>query len=91
MCQLLSKKSATVKPIGNQHESMAELTKALRKSGLEKCNLLVAIDFTKSNTWHKSFGGKCLHEISPMTTEGGYEPVAEEKGTLNPYQYMGII
>jgi len=96
MGQFLSKKlslknaKASTKPIGNQYESMPELTKALRKAGLEKCNLLVAIDFTKSNNWQgeKTFRGKCLHEICPMTTEGGYEPVAEAKGTLNPYQYV---
>jgi hypothetical protein len=48
----------------------------LRRAGLESSNLVVAIDFTKSNQWtgEKSFGGRCLHDIDPS----GY--------VLNPYQ-----
>lgn len=72
------------KAIPNLYESMPELTKALREAGLEKCNLLVAIDFTKSNTWQgeKTFGGKCLHHIFQGNTEGVYELVEGEESNL---------
>lgn len=51
--------------IGNSFETKEQLNDALRKAGLEKCNLLVAIDFTKSNLWQGevTFGGKSLHYI----------------------------
>uniref|UniRef100_A0A6B2LFC1 VWFA domain-containing protein n=1 Tax=Arcella intermedia TaxID=1963864 RepID=A0A6B2LFC1_9EUKA len=41
---------------------------------MESSNLIVAVDYTRSNTWNgkNSFGGQCLHSISPYT--------------LNPYQ-----
>ncbi|ETV63681.1 hypothetical protein, variant, partial [Aphanomyces astaci] len=53
-----------------------ELQQSLRKAGLESSNLVVAIDYTKSNEWsgEKSFGGKCLHAIDPSGA------------TVNPYQ-----
>lgn len=50
------------------------MTKALADSGLESSNLIVGIDFTKSNEWtgKESFNGKCLHHVG----EG-----------LNPYEH----
>lgn len=44
------------------YESLDEVKEALHKNGLETCQLLVGIDFTKSNTWNgkRTFGGK-LH------------------------------
>lgn len=52
---------------------MEQFTDALRSAGLEKCNLMVAIDFTKSNTWQGTteFGGKCLHFL----TSGSGKPL----------------
>ncbi|KAJ0400203.1 hypothetical protein P43SY_009520 [Pythium insidiosum] len=60
----------------DQYETLPEVQAALRKAGLESSNLVVGIDFTKSNTWtgQKSFGGRSLHEIDPA----GF--------VLNPYQ-----
>jgi E3 ubiquitin-protein ligase RGLG len=81
MGQLITKLTSQkkTKTIPNRYESMEQLTQALREAGLEKCNLLVAIDFTKSNTWQgeKTFGGKNLHHIPQKggSTTGGYEPV----------------
>ncbi|KAK6149603.1 hypothetical protein DH2020_017128 [Rehmannia glutinosa] len=50
------------------------VTLALSESGLESSNLIVGIDFTKSNEWtgRQSFNGMCLHHIG----EG-----------LNPYEH----
>ena len=46
--------------IPDQYETIDEVTRELRKAGLESCQLLVGIDFTKSNEWtgERSFGGK---------------------------------
>ena len=45
--------------------SLPEVQDAIRKEGLESCELIFAIDFTKSNTWNgkHTFGGRCLHAI----------------------------
>jgi len=61
-------------PILDQYKSLPEAQKALRDAGLESSQLIIGIDYTKSNTWQgkRSFGGKCLHAI--------------EKGIQNPYQ-----
>uniref|UniRef100_A0A7S0DYG3 VWFA domain-containing protein n=1 Tax=Hanusia phi TaxID=3032 RepID=A0A7S0DYG3_9CRYP len=60
--------------IADNYNSIEEVQKALRGVGLESSNLILGIDFTKSNTWtgEKSFGGKCLHHI--------------DAAALNPYQ-----
>lgn len=53
------------KAIGNKFESKEQLNEGLRNAGFEGCNLLVAIDMTKSNeyTGQKTFNGKSLHHI----------------------------
>lgn len=79
-------------PIGNNFETKEQLTNALHRAGLERCNLLFAIDFTKSNTWQGSetFGGKSLHQIDnvnpPAYATSEYKSVAAP--VLNPYQYI---
>ena len=47
--------------------NLAEVSDALAAAGLESSNLLVAIDFTKSNEWtgRASHGGSSLHAYSP--------------------------
>ncbi|XP_047058944.1 E3 ubiquitin-protein ligase RGLG4-like [Lolium rigidum] len=55
------------------------VTAALRDQGLESSNLILGIDFTKSNewTWKRSFNGQSLHKLG---------------GTPNPYETaIGII
>jgi E3 ubiquitin-protein ligase RGLG len=51
--------------IGDGFATLDEVTSALRGAGLEASSLLVAIDFTSSNTWQgkKTFSGKSLHEL----------------------------
>ena len=65
--------------IRDKYHTTQEVQQGLRDAGLESSNLIVAIDFTKSNTWtgKARFQGRCLHDIS---------------GPPNPYQeVMGII
>jgi len=52
--------------IRDNFETVEEVSEALRKGGLEACQLIVGIDFTKSNTFTGSatFGGRCLHDIT---------------------------
>ncbi|CAK9320839.1 unnamed protein product [Citrullus colocynthis] len=51
---------------GDDFESLEQVTEALIKAGLESSNLIVGIDFTKSNEWtgRTSFNGSNLHDLS---------------------------
>jgi len=64
----------TFSPIPNQFDTLEQVQTALRRAGLESSNLIIGVDYTASNDWsgQRTFGGKCLHKISP--------------GSMNPYQ-----
>jgi len=65
--------------IGDEFVSLDQVTDALAQAGLESSNLIVGIDFTKSNEWtgKNSFQRRCLHALG---------------GTSNPYeQAISII
>uniref|UniRef100_A0A2P2LX45 Uncharacterized protein MANES_13G021000 n=1 Tax=Rhizophora mucronata TaxID=61149 RepID=A0A2P2LX45_RHIMU len=46
--------------IADNYQSLDEVTQALAQSGLESSNLIVGIDFTKSNEWTGSFSSLCF-------------------------------
>ena len=60
--------------IQDKYTSLDQVQDALRKCGLESSNLIIGVDYTKSNTWtgKNTFGGRCLHDVSA--------------GGMNPYQ-----
>jgi len=60
--------------IADHFTTMDQVQDALRKSGLESSNLIIGVDFTKSNEWtgKRTFNGRCLHAL--------------DAGTMNPYQ-----
>jgi hypothetical protein len=70
----------TVRAIGNHFETNQQLVNALRREGLERCNLLVAIDFTKSNTWQgeRTFDKKSLHYLPSHGVGASGEGPGEE-------------
>jgi len=72
--------SKSFKAIPDQFKTVSEVRSALRGAGLESSGLIVAVDFTKSNTWtgERTFGGKCLHHLDTPLPGSPYEP--------NPYQ-----
>ena len=80
----LGSQNSIPKTLSDNYETMQQLTQALRRAGLEKANLLIAIDFTKSNIWQgkETFEGKCLHDVA--ICEGEYTG----SGVLNPYEYV---
>ncbi|XP_010682022.2 E3 ubiquitin-protein ligase RGLG2 [Beta vulgaris subsp. vulgaris] len=51
--------------IADEYTSLDQVTQALARAGLESSNLIVGIDFTKSNEWTgaKSFNKRSLHHI----------------------------
>ncbi|KAJ6888799.1 E3 ubiquitin-protein ligase RGLG2-like [Populus alba x Populus x berolinensis] len=51
--------------IDDNYNSLEQVTEALARAGLESSNLIVGIDFTKSNEWTgaRSFSRRSLHHI----------------------------
>ncbi|KAJ0704407.1 putative transcription factor C2H2 family [Helianthus annuus] len=51
--------------IADSYSSLEQVTEALARAGLESSNLILGIDFTKSNEWtgSRSFHRKSLHHI----------------------------
>ncbi|KAL6070530.1 E3 ubiquitin-protein ligase RGLG2, variant 2 [Balamuthia mandrillaris] len=67
-------KRTSFNAIEDKYESIEEVQEALKASGLESSNLILGIDYTKSNEWNgkHSFYGRSLHDTT------GAEP--------NPYE-----
>jgi E3 ubiquitin-protein ligase RGLG len=69
-----------------------QVAAALREQGLESSNLILGIDFTKSNEWtgKQSFGGQSLHRIGD--TPNPYEQAISIIGkTLAPFDEDNLI
>ncbi|MDD9950625.1 MAG: hypothetical protein OXT67_03575 [Zetaproteobacteria bacterium] len=66
-----------VEKIESRFETVEEVHAELARQGLESSNMVVGIDFTKSNnnTGKKSYGGKKLHTISPAPHRNPYQNV----------------
>ncbi|XP_050288185.1 E3 ubiquitin-protein ligase RGLG2-like [Quercus robur] len=60
-----SKLQSKYKRIGDDYHSLEQVTQALHQAGLESSNLIVGIDFTKSNEWTgaRSFNHRSLHHL----------------------------
>lgn len=79
--------------IGDNFNSIEQVTSALRGAGLETSNLIVGIDFTKSNEWtgKDSFNGRSLHAISESFLNP-YEQAIQIVGeTLSPFDEDNLI
>ncbi|GAV64895.1 Copine domain-containing protein/zf-C3HC4_3 domain-containing protein [Cephalotus follicularis] len=78
--------------IADNFTSLDQVTAALREAGLESSNLIVGIDFTKSNEWtgQKSFNNRSLHSI--FETPNPYEKAISIIGkTLAPFDDDNLI
>ncbi|CAH8356274.1 unnamed protein product [Eruca vesicaria subsp. sativa] len=78
--------------IPDRFASLDQVSKALREAGLESSNLILGIDFTKSNEWSgkTSFNGKCLHALGQ--TQNPYEKAIFVIGqTLAPFDEDNLI
>eukprot|EP01024_Parvocaulis_polyphysoides_P074898 TRINITY_DN9664_c0_g1_i5.p1 TRINITY_DN9664_c0_g1~~TRINITY_DN9664_c0_g1_i5.p1 ORF type:complete len:195 (+),score=14.37 TRINITY_DN9664_c0_g1_i5:88-585(+) len=79
--------------IRDNYESIEEVTDALRKQGVESSNLIVGVDFTKSNEWSgkHSFYGRSLHSFD-STVLNPYEEVISVIGkTLAAFDDDSLI
>ncbi|KAA8531094.1 hypothetical protein F0562_005803 [Nyssa sinensis] len=78
--------------IADNFNSLDEVISALREAGLESSNLILGIDFTKSNEWSGkySFHRKSLHAIGD--TPNPYEQAISIIGrTLSPFDEDNLI
>ncbi|XP_020586155.1 E3 ubiquitin-protein ligase RGLG5-like [Phalaenopsis equestris] len=78
--------------IGDNYSSLSQVTEALAHAGLESSNLIVGIDFTKSNEWtgNISFNHKSLHDIGD--TPNPYEQAISIIGrTLSAFDEDNLI
>jgi len=80
-------------PILDRYTSISQVQQAVRDAGLESSNLVLGVDFTKSNTWtgQRSFGGRCLHDTDTPTANP-YQRVIEVIGrTLEDFDDDKLI
>ncbi|CAL9754042.1 unnamed protein product [Musa acuminata subsp. burmannicoides] len=78
--------------IADNFSSLEEVISALRDAGLESSNLILGIDFTKSNDWtgSHSFNRRSLHAIGDTTNP--YEQAISIIGrTLSPFDEDNLI
>jgi hypothetical protein len=87
-----SSKSNNFFAFRDKYQSLSEVQDALRNAGLESSNLIVGIDYTKSNTWtgKKTFSGFCLHQLTNVMNP--YQQVIHIIGnTLAPFDDDNLI
>ncbi|XP_015882382.1 E3 ubiquitin-protein ligase RGLG2 [Ziziphus jujuba] len=78
--------------IDDNYNSLEQVTEALARAGLESSNLIVGIDFTKSNEWTgaRSFQRKSLHHIGDA--QNPYEQAISIIGkTLSSFDEDNLI
>ncbi|XP_028776531.1 E3 ubiquitin-protein ligase RGLG5 isoform X2 [Neltuma alba] len=78
--------------IADDYRSLDEVTAALKHAGLESSNLIVGIDFTKSNEWtgKLSFNRKSLHHVG--SGQNPYEQAISIIGkTLSAFDEDNLI
>ncbi|XP_010519134.1 PREDICTED: E3 ubiquitin-protein ligase RGLG2-like [Tarenaya hassleriana] len=78
--------------INDDYSSLDQVTEALARAGLESSNLIVGIDFTKSNEWTgaRSFNRRSLHHIGD--SQNPYEEAIAIVGkTLSSFDEDNLI
>ncbi|XP_052800037.1 uncharacterized protein LOC128231362 isoform X2 [Mya arenaria] len=80
--------------IEDHFNSFSEVSRACARAGLEKCGLIVGVDFTASNEWQgrKTFSGNSLHKITGSKIINPYQKVIHIMGnTLEPFDEDQLI
>lgn len=94
MLGLTSRRSSTFQATDDVFHHFSEVSKACKQAGLEKCGLIIGVDFTASNELQgrKTFSGNCLHKIIPGKVYNPYQRVISVIGrTLEPFDEDNMI
>merc|ERR1711966_260466 len=84
--------SKSFSPIPDGFVNLGQVQSAIREAGLESSNLILAVDFTKSNQWtgRETFGGHSLHDT--QHGQNPYQHVIEIMGrTLEEFDDDNLI
>jgi len=81
------------KRIEDNYSTLSELLKAIEDVGLESCNLIIGVDFTKSNLskGRHSYSGLSLHHIEAGFTNPYQEVIFLIGKTLSRFDDDGLI
>mmetsp|Transcript_3799 Transcript_3799/g.9493 ORF Transcript_3799/g.9493 Transcript_3799/m.9493 type:complete len:509 (-) Transcript_3799:566-2092(-) len=90
---LVQSSSQRFRAIADNYNSLEQVQAALRREGLESSQLIVAVDFTKSNEWtgRQSFGGQCLHALQPGRMNFYEQAITIIGRTLAAFDDDGLI
>ncbi|XP_023930422.1 copine family protein 1-like isoform X1 [Lingula anatina] len=82
-----------IRLISDRFTSLEEVTEAIRKAGLESCNLIFGVDYTASNNiqGQRTFGGRCLHYMGPGAVNPYQQVISILGETIEPFDEDGII
>ncbi|XP_033724744.1 E3 ubiquitin-protein ligase RGLG4-like isoform X2 [Pecten maximus] len=77
----------------DKFSTLDEVQTAIRKAGLESCNLIFGVDYTASNLQQgiQSFGGRSLHDTRSGTPNPYQRVICILGETLEPFDDDGII
>jgi E3 ubiquitin-protein ligase RGLG len=80
-------------PFADKYETIEEVQEALRRAGLESSNLILGIDYTKSNDYNgrRTFGGRPLHHISSDGLNPYQQAISIIGRTLEPFDDDKLI
>eukprot|EP01088_Endostelium_zonatum_P005093 TRINITY_DN16531_c0_g1_i1.p1 TRINITY_DN16531_c0_g1~~TRINITY_DN16531_c0_g1_i1.p1 ORF type:complete len:294 (+),score=81.50 TRINITY_DN16531_c0_g1_i1:27-884(+) len=81
------------KTFGDKYNNLEQVQEALRKKGLESSNLIIAVDYTKSNETNgrNTFNGKSLHMISQTGLNPYQRAISVVGRTLEPFDEDHLI
>lgn len=80
--------------IADNYRTLEQLQQGLRDAGLEQSNLIIGVDYTKSNQWtgKRTFEGLPLHTLLPSGKPNPYQQVIDVIGrTLEPFDDDNLI
>lgn len=84
----------------DRFQSFEDVTIAMKNAGLEKCQLILGIDFTASNEWQgrSSNRGFSLHNVTSKVLHNPYQHIITVLGhtlrgfvTISPFEHNGTI
>lgn len=81
-------------PIPDRFTTITQVQSAIRDAGLESSNLILGVDFTKSNTWtgRETFDGRSLHDVRAGASKNPYHQVIDVIGrTLEEFDDDKLI